>query len=138
MSWQPTPVLLTVDVVVRAGGQVLLVRRGHDPFAGAWALPGGFVDPGEGLEEAAVRELAEETGLVLEPSALCQLAAYGAPGRDPRRGRVVTVAFVADLATPEPVRGDDDAADAAWLDPALAFAEGLAFDHAEILRDALP
>ncbi len=137
MSWQPTPVLLTVDVVVRAGTRVVLIRRGQEPYGGKWALPGGFVDPGEGLEAAAVRELREETGLEIAVSGLRQLAAYGDPGRDPRRGRVVTVAFLAELSAEQPVLGGDDAAQAAWMDPEQAMAEGLAFDHARILCDAL-
>lgn len=141
MSWQPTPVLLTVDVVARRGDRVLLVRRGNEPFAGCWALPGGFVDAGEPLEGAAVRELAEETGLVLDRADLRQVAAYGDPGRDPRRGRVVTVAYAvevsAEVAAAQAVAGADDAAHAEWVDPAAACAEGLAFDHDRILADAL-
>ncbi len=126
---------------------VLLVERGEEPYAGRWALPGGFVEPDEDAEQAAWRELHEETGL--EASAtfsghLEQLRTYSAPDRDPRM-RVVSVAHVAlapDL--PEPTAGTD-AADARWwvvddlLAPAAAAEDAgpaLAFDHQQILIDA--
>ena len=88
---------------------VVLVERGNEPYRGSWALPGGFVEVDEDLPEAAVRELAEETGIELSSSQLSQLGAYGKPGRDPRM-RVVSIvyyAFVDDLA--DPVGGSDAA-----------------------------
>ena len=92
------PVAVTVDLVVLTIRDddlvVLLVRRGGEPFAGALALPGGFVRPDETLSEAAARELAEETRLTVGATHLEQLASYGDPGRDPRM-RVVTVAYLA-------------------------------------------
>ncbi|WP_084692154.1 NUDIX hydrolase [Parafrankia elaeagni] len=142
---------VTVDLVIltiRADQLcVLLVRRGLAPFAGALALPGGFVRPDETLAQAARRELAEETGLLLPelPSRgsawpgvhLEQLAAYGAIDRDPR-ARILTIAFLAlapDL--PEP-RGGTDAAAAEFVPvTALSGLGALAFDHAEILADGL-
>src|SRR6185437_462743 len=97
---------VTVDLVILTIREqtlrVLLVRRGIPPYQGRWALPGGFLEEGEDLDRAAVRELAEETGLAMVDVHLEQLRTYGTPGRDPR-GRVVTVAHLAlapDLPTP--------------------------------------
>ena len=129
----------TCDALVVAGERphrrVLLVRRGAEPFAGLWAIPGGFVDEGERPEDAARRELAEETGLVLEGE-LVPVGTFGDPGRDPR-GWTVTAVYVAYVAGSAPtVAGGDDAADAAW------FAEDdlptpLAFDHEAVVAAAL-
>lgn len=143
MAYDPTafpPVAVTVDLVVltlRGGAlHVLLVERGEEPFGGRLALPGGFVRPDETLDAAAVRELAEETGLRDVPGHLEQLRSYGDPGRDPRM-RVVSVAYLAlapDL--PEPAAGTD-AADARWVPVARASGTALAFDHREILADGV-
>ncbi len=129
---------VTVDAVVLAPGRrVLLVERARAPYAGRLAFPGGFVDIEEDLVDAAVRELREETGVQVEPGQLCQLGAYGRPDRDPR-GRTVSVVFVADVDSEAPAVGADDAAHAGWYDTDRVLAEDrLAFDHAEILRDAL-
>jgi 8-oxo-dGTP diphosphatase len=106
---------------------VLLIERGQDPFAGRWALPGGFVKPDESLEEAAKRELLEETGV---SGHLEQLRSFGEPDRDPRM-RVVTVAFLALLPdAAEPVASTDAAQARFW---AVKDLPDLAFDHAEIL-----
>ena len=130
---------LTVDIVVVApiggGRKVLLIQRKHPPFEGRWAIPGGFVDPHEPLEDAARRELIEETGI--EPAHLEQLHTFGTPGRDPR-GWTVSVAYLAVLEegaaqSIQPHAGDD-AADAGWFD--LLAPPSLAFDHAEILAHA--
>jgi 8-oxo-dGTP diphosphatase len=130
---------LTVDVAVfrgRAGERdVLLVKRGEEPFLGMWALPGGFVEEGETLERAARRELAEETGL--DPDTELDLTgAYGDPGRDPR-GWTVSVVFTTALGYDEigAVVGGSDAAEAAWH-PVTALPR-LAFDHDRIVADAL-
>lgn len=116
---------------------VILVERGNEPFRGMLALPGGFVEEEEDLAEAASRELAEETGLVVAAPSLTQLGAYGSPGRDPRM-RVVSIvfwAFVDDVA--DPVGGSDAAASRmVSVDEALGEGLDLAFDHRRILRDA--
>ncbi len=135
------PFAVTVDLVVltvRNGAlQALVVRRGSDPFAGRWALPGGFVLPDEGLDGAARRELAEETGLVAGVH-LEQLASYGEPARDPRM-RVITVAYLAlapDLPAPTP-GGDAREACFSPVEDLLAVPARLAFDHARILADGV-
>jgi 8-oxo-dGTP diphosphatase len=132
---------VTVDVVIltMSAGilHVLLVRRGEHPFAGMWAIPGGFKRPNETLDEAAKRELREETG-VDAPPVLAQFGAYGDPGRDPRMN-VVTVAYLAVLRDVGEIAAGTDAADAA-LTPASDVLNGklqLAFDHQRIVRDAI-
>ncbi len=135
------PFAVTADVAlftIRDGAlEVLLVERGGEPYLGAWALPGGFVRPDEDLEAAAVRELAEETGLAEGPWHLEQLGAYGAPGRDPRM-RVVTIAYWAVCADLPDVRGGGDAAAAGFVrvEDIEGGAARLAFDHGRIVRDA--
>lgn len=130
---------VTVDVVVVAlvagQPQVLLVKRKRPPFAGCWAIPGGFVEPDEPLEVAARRELWEETGA--EPALLEQLYTFGDPGRDPR-GWIISVAYLAllDGATVKAgdLRAASDAAEVGWFD--LRAPPPLAFDHADILAHA--
>jgi 8-oxo-dGTP diphosphatase len=132
---------VTVDVVIltmsRSRPHVLLVRRGVAPFEGMWAIPGGFKRPVEKLDEAAKRELAEETG-VDSASLLTQFGAYGDPGRDPRMN-VVTVAYLAILRDVGAVVAGTDAAEAALipLSEVLSGKTALAFDHARIVRDAV-
>ncbi|MGI5167663.1 NUDIX hydrolase [Spirillospora sp. CA-253888] len=135
-------VAVTVDLVIFTIRQdalrVLLVERGNEPFRGLPALPGGYVRSGETLDEAAFRELFEETGLDGRQLHLEQLRTYGDPDRDPR-GRVITVAYLAlgpDL--PAPVAGSDASA-AHWVPVEALLADGaeLAFDHEAILREAL-
>jgi 8-oxo-dGTP diphosphatase len=132
----PRPAL-TVDCVVcgfdGGGLQVLLIRRALEPFLGAWALPGGFVDMDEDLDQAARRELQEETHL--SQVYLEQLFTFGTPGRDPR-GRVVSVAYYA-LVRPDqhPATGDSDASEAAWH--SVDQLPPLAFDHTQIIVKAL-
>lgn len=122
---------LTVDCVVfDAGGRLLLIRRKDAPFAGQYALPGGFVDAEESVEAAALRELREETGLTGRIVRL--VGVYSEPTRDPR-GHTVSVAFLVE-ADGRPVAGDD-AAEAVFV--AAWWAEALAFDHAQIAADAL-
>jgi len=111
---------------------LLLIQRGKDPFAGHWALPGGFIEPEETLEASARRELKEETGLEVGP--LSSLGTYGDPGRDPR-GRTLTVAFVALTEGLPSVSGQDDASAAQWFP--VGNLPALAFDHADIIADGL-
>ena len=118
--------------------QVLLIERGQEPFGGALALPGGFVRPDEDLDQAAARELVEETGLHPGSWHLEQLGSYGDPGRDPRM-RVVTVAYWAVCADLPAPRGGGDAA-AAVVTPVEGIERGvirLAFDHRRIVGDAI-
>jgi len=127
----PRPAV-TVDVVILTREdqpRVLLIRRKHEPFAGMWAIPGGFVDMDESLEDAARRELREETGV--GAGRLEQLHTFGDPGRDPR-GRVISVVYLAEVDGDRvKPRADDDAAEVAWH--RLARPPRLAFDHASIL-----
>lgn len=127
------------DTVVCCGPaearKVLLVQRATEPFAGHWALPGGFVDEDERPVAAARRELAEEAGVIWE-GPMVPLGAFGDPGRDPR-GWTVSAAYLADLGLDEPlIVPGDDAAEARWF-----FADelpgNLAFDHGEIVAAAL-
>jgi 8-oxo-dGTP diphosphatase len=130
----PRPAV-TVDVVIitrEPEPRVLLIRRKHDPFAGMWAIPGGFVDMDEPLEAAARRELQEETGV--QAGELEQLQTFGDPGRDPR-GRTISVVYLARV-DPGQVNPEaaDDAAEVGWH--RLRQPPPLAFDHARILAFA--
>lgn len=123
---------LTVDVVIRfPNGEIVLVKRKNEPFQGKWALPGGFVEVGETVENAAKREGQEETGLTVELEGL--LGVYSSPERDPR-GHTASVVFRA-----KPVSGtlaaNTDAAEAVAFGNPLE--QELAFDHREIIQDAL-
>lgn len=127
---------VTADVVLitrEAQPRVLLIQRASEPFAGAWALPGGFVNADEPIVDAAKRELQEETGLevdLLEP-----LYTTGNPGRDPR-GWTISIAFLArvEAGTLQP-RAGDDAAAVKWF--RLNKLPKLAFDHAMLVQRAI-
>jgi 8-oxo-dGTP diphosphatase len=128
---------VAVDIVIFAIHlgelRVLLVKRGIPPFAGQFAIPGGFVLEDESLDQAALRELKEETGV--GEVYLEQLYSFGDPGRDPR-GRVITVAYFALIsADRSPLLAGTDAADARWF--AIRDLPVLAFDHCKILDYAL-
>lgn len=114
---------------------VLLIERGGEPYKGCWAFPGGFLEMDETVRQGAVRELEEETGLVMSPDdcRLRELGCYSAVDRDPR-GRVITIAFYA-LVEKGDVKGSDDASDARWFP--VSSPPSLAFDHDIILGDAL-
>jgi 8-oxo-dGTP diphosphatase len=126
---------LTVDVVALAGDpprSVLLIQRRNEPFAGSWALPGGFVDAGERVVAAASRELAEETAV--EADTLELLGVYDTPGRDPR-GPTVSVVYLLRTGDELDARGGDDARAARWF--SLEALPALAFDHATVIADAI-
>ncbi len=125
-----TPALTTDCVAIDAKGRMLLIRRGHPPFMGKYALPGGFVDVGETVEDACRRELMEETGV--KAGRLELIGVYSDPERDPR-GHTCSVAFLARIARAAAKAGDDAAA-AEWVEGWSKLE--LAFDHAKILRDA--
>ena len=147
----PKPAL-TADIVILSSGpegqQVLLIRRKGHPFLGKLALPGGFANEQEPVEQTAARELAEETGVEGIPLEL--VGVFSAPGRDPR-GWVVSAAFAAKVDRSQlTVRAGDDAAEAGWyrirqreetlqlvLGETVTEAEDLAFDHGQILKAAL-
>ena len=127
----PRPAL-TVDAIVlkRETNELLLIQRGKEPFAGKWALPGGFVEVGELLVDSCKRELEEETGLKLKE--LIQFKTYDAIDRDPRE-RIISVVFYVFADRDAMVCGADDAIRAAWF-PIGQLPE-LAFDHALIISD---
>lgn len=123
----------TADIVATFNSKILLIKRKKDPFKGQWALPGGFVDPGENAEQAAKREMIEETGVKL--AKLTKVGVWDKPGRDPR-GEVITTAFLADLREEPKVRAGDDAKEAKWW-PIGGLPNKIAFDHLDIIRKAL-
>ena len=131
----PRPAL-TVDALVfreiDSVPHVLLIQRKHDPFAGKWAIPGGFMDIDETLESAVARELQEETGL--QATSAEQLHTFSAVDRDPR-GRTIAVAFIVTVDPDEEPIAADDAQDSGWF--AVDDLPRLAFDHDEIIKMAL-
>jgi 8-oxo-dGTP diphosphatase len=127
----PKTPLLTVDCVVFDRlNRVLLIRRKNEPFAGDWALPGGFVEIGETVEDACRREVYEETAIRL--GALSLIGVYSDPRRDPR-GHTCSIAF-ASRTDVTIVTAGDDAAEAGWFSSYENLT--LAFDHRKILSDA--
>ena len=133
----PRP-MVTVDAAVFTFSgdrtKVLLINRGKEPFKGKWALPGGFIDMDEELEDAVVRELKEETGLT--GVRLEQMRTFGTIGRDPR-GRMITIVFMG-IATEgqDKIKAGDDAAEAQWFD-IEKLPSNMAFDHDEVVRFAI-
>lgn len=125
-----------VDIIVISKTQkhnkILLIKRKQNPYEDCWALPGGFVEMEETLEQSAIRELNEETGIKI--NLLTQFAAYGNPGRDPR-GRTVSVIYYTLLEKETEVNAGDDAATAEWFN--ISELPELAFDHSQIINDFL-
>jgi 8-oxo-dGTP diphosphatase len=131
MAQPNTPLLTTDCVICDQDRRIVLIQRKNEPFKGAYALPGGFVDVGETVEAACRREAMEETGLTVGDLQL--VGVYSDPGRDPR-GHTVSVAYLAFLPhAPNPKAGSDARA-AAWLKDWRSV--DLAFDHAKIIADA--
>ena len=128
-------IAVTVDTVIfyRKADilNVLLIKRKNEPFRNQWALPGGFLEEDETMQEGAKRELEEETGLKLEK--LQQVGAFGTPGRDPR-GRTISIAFVGLIDAEAKVKASDDALDAKWF--SLNNLPDLAFGHRGIISEA--
>jgi 8-oxo-dGTP diphosphatase len=129
-------IFVTVDAVMFRKGdnshEILFIQRRNEPFRGQWAIPGGFIDEGEDLPDAARRELREETGL--EAGAMEQLGAFGKPGRDPRQ-HTVSVVYVGFVGEDAVAVAADDAAEAKWF--SVKSLPELAFDHKEIVTLAL-
>jgi 8-oxo-dGTP diphosphatase len=111
----------------------VFIKRKNPPYKGSWALPGGFVEYGETVEEAVIREVKEETGIIIEITGL--LGVYSDPARDPR-GHLITVCFLASKIEGE-LKADTDASEVVCLTPDEAMGMNLAFDHNKILEDAL-
>lgn len=131
--YYPKPSVTTDCILLRQNKHIdiLLVKRKHDPFCGKWALPGGFVEIDEDLEEGAKRELLEETSI--EHIELEQFKTYGKPGRDPR-GRTISVVYFGFVNENEnELIAGDDAAEVLWFD--LDSLPHLAFDHNKIINE---
>ena len=130
MGQHPDRVALTVDAVITdPAGRVLVMERGTEPFPGTWVLPGGYVDPGETVEQACMREVREELGLDVRLTGL--IGIYSEPGRDPR-GSVVSVAYRAEVVGGS-LTVTAEARAHRWLEPGENVPMG--FDHARILAD---
>lgn len=129
---------VTVDAVVFAklkkSSYLLLIKGENKPFKDSWALPGGFIDTDEPVKQACQRELQEETGMSLDLNQLKFFNFYDEVNRDPR-SRTITFAYLAQLNSLNEVKGDDDATEAKWFD--IKKLPKLAFDHLEIIKDAL-
>ena len=125
-------ITLTVDAIIPYRGGIVLIRRRNDPYKGYYALPGGIVEYGEKVEDALIREVEEETGLIVTPHKLVGI--YSDPNRDPR-GHFVSVCFIA-LPKGGELKAGSDAKDVAVFK--LSSLPKLAFDHEKMIKDAKP
>ena len=134
MSKYVSKIFVTVDVLVinKKTEEILLIKRLNEPFKDCWALPGGFVDENEDLEQAARRELFEETNI--ETDEMTQIGTFGKPYRDPR-GHMISVAYQTNLIENQKVKAKDDAKDVKWF--SINDLPELAFDHFEIINSIL-
>jgi 8-oxo-dGTP diphosphatase len=133
MSFPKTPALVTDCAVFDMNDRVLLVRRGSEPFKGRYALPGGFVDVGETVEAACVREVEEETGVSITDQRLLLVGVYSKPDRDPR-GHSVSIAYTTRINVNADPKPGSDAESAEWIRDWSSLS--LAFNHTEIIADA--
>lgn len=136
MSEYTSKIFVTVDIAVFRTVdnqlEILLIQRKNEPFKNQYALPGGFVDADESIEQAAIRELEEETSVKV--SKIKQFGAYGNPNRDPR-GYMVSIAYLTKVSPDTQVKAADDAKNVKWFK--LNNLPELAFDHKEIIKDAV-
>lgn len=134
MSKYVSKIFVTVDVLVinKITDEILLIKRLNEPFKDYWALPGGFVDENEDLEQAARRELFEETNI--ETVEMTQIGAFGKPNRDPR-GHMISVAYQTNLIENQIAKAKDDAKEVKWF--SINDLPELAFDHLEIINSIL-
>jgi len=123
----------TVDIIIEKDDKVVLIRRRNEPFKGKLAIPGGFVNEGELIEDRAVQEAKEETSLGVELKEI--LGVYSIPDRDPR-GHLMTTVFIAKPISGR-VKGGDDAIEASWFKLTEKILNEVSFDHKKILRDYL-
>ncbi|WP_329805066.1 NUDIX hydrolase [Flavobacterium facile] len=134
MSKYVSKIFVTVDVLVinKKTNEILLIKRLNEPYKDCWALPGGFVDENEDLEQAARRELFEETNI--ETNEMIQIGAFGTPNRDPR-GHMISIAYQTDLIENQIVKAKDDAKETKWF--SINDLPELAFDHLDIINSIL-
>ncbi|MBI4010319.1 MAG: NUDIX hydrolase [Candidatus Aenigmarchaeota archaeon] len=122
---------MTADIIVERNNEIVLIKRMNEPYKGSWEIPGGFVEEDETVEEAALREVTEETSLKVKLKEI--LGVYSDVNRD-SRGRVATVVFITE-AVGGKLKASSDAEDAKWFDVDEIDADSLGFDHPKILND---
>ncbi|NHM01991.1 NUDIX domain-containing protein [Flavobacterium difficile] len=134
MSKYISKIFVTVDVLVinTDTNEILLIKRLNEPYKNCWALPGGFVDENEDLEQAARRELFEETNI--ETDKMIQIGAFGKPYRDPR-GHMISIAYQTYYIKNQTIQAKDDAKEVKWF--SLNNLPELAFDHLEIINSII-